>query len=84
MVSRSDRSVKGESSFLGSGVLFPYVQLYDAGAGVKDMEKTFGIFTSPVEEMGITPKPAALALFKYFNGEDADTSGLYKYKKEQA
>ena len=55
-----------------------------AGAGVKDMEKTFGIFTSPVEEMGITPKPAALALFKYFNGEDADTSGLYKYKKEQA
>lgn len=49
------------------------------GEGVKDMEKTFGIFNSPVEEGGITPKPAALALFRYFNGDNADTSGLYKY-----
>lgn len=55
-----------------------------AGSGVKPMEKTFGLFTSPVEDMGITPKPAAIALMKYFNGEDADTSGLYKYKKQQS
>ena len=54
------------------------------GEGVKDMEKTFGIFTSPVEESGITPKPAALSLFKYFNGDNADTSGLYKYAADAA
>ena len=44
-----------------------------------ERERTFGIFTSPVEEGGITPKPAALALFHYFNGEEADDSVLYKY-----
>ena len=54
-----------------------------AGASVADMEKTFGIFTSPVEEGGITPKPAALALFRYFNGEDADPAGLYKYAEDE-
>ena len=54
------------------------------GEGVKDMEKTFGIFTSPVEESGITPKPAALSLFKYFNGDNADTSELYKYAADTA
>ena len=50
-----------------------------AGAAVNDMEKSFGIFTSPLEEEGITPKPAALALYHYFNGEDADETLLYKY-----
>ena len=51
-----------------------------AGSGVKPREKSFGIFTSPAEDGGIVPKPAALALFRYFNG-DADASALYKYAK---
>lgn len=44
---------------------------------VKDMEKTFGIFTSPEEEGGIQPKPIAISLYKYFNGENADLNKLY-------
>lgn len=44
-----------------------------------ERERTFGIFTSTADEGGITPKPAALSLFYYFNGEEADASALYKY-----
>lgn len=51
------------------------------GADVKDMEKTFGIFTSPMEEGGIQPKPAAIGLYKYFNGENADVNKLYDMLK---
>lgn len=45
------------------------------------MENSFGLFYSPddTEEWASKPKPIALALFKYFNGENADTTALYKY-----
>lgn len=48
---------------------------------VKDMEKTFGLFTSSADAVKFAPKPAAIALFKYFNGENANTAGLYQYQK---
>ncbi len=51
-----------------------------AGSGVKPREKSFGLFTSPAEIGGILPKPAAIALFRYFNGKDADISVLYRYR----
>ena len=44
-------------------------------------EATFGIFNSPNESEGATPKAAAIALYRYFNGEDADVSDLEKWKK---
>lgn len=46
------------------------------GADVNIREKTFGLFTSPMEDGGIKPKPGAIALYKYFNGADADVSVL--------
>lgn len=47
------------------------------------IERFFGLFTSPNNERrGASPKPVALSLFRYFNGENADASGLYKYAKE--
>ena len=46
------------------------------------IERFFGLFTSPNSVQGASPKPVALALFHYFNGEEADASGLYKYAAE--
>ena len=40
----------------------------------------FGIFHAPLDEENPgKPKPVALALFHYFNGEDADEAPLYAY-----
>ena len=46
-------------------------------------ENHFGLFFSPddTDNYG-KPKAAALALFKHFNGENADTSGLYWYSSQ--
>ena len=44
-------------------------------------EATFGIFNSPDEATGATPKAAAISLFTYFNGEDVDVSVLERWKK---
>ena len=43
-------------------------------------ENSFGLFYSPndTDEWAGKPKPIATALYKYFNGENADTSILYK------
>lgn len=46
------------------------------------IERFFGLFTSPNSSEGAVPKPVALELFKYFRGENADASGLYKYAEE--
>ena len=45
-------------------------------------ESTFGIFNSPNEATGATPKAAAIALFTYFNGEDVDVSVLERWRKQ--
>ncbi|MBQ8394372.1 MAG: hypothetical protein IJX49_02240 [Clostridia bacterium] len=45
-------------------------------------EATFGIFNSPDEATGATPKAAAISLFTYFNGEDVDVSVLERWKKQ--
>lgn len=70
--------------YLETVFAFRMFNYMSAGENVKAMEKSFGIFTSPVQETGIQPKPAALALFRYFNGQDADTTPLYKYQKNNA
>ena len=52
-------------------------QYYDAGS----QENSFGLFYSPndTDEWASKPKPIAIELFKYFNGQNADVSVLYKY-----
>lgn len=62
---------------LESVFVFRMFNWESTGKDVKDMEKTFGIFTSPSSKDGMTPKPAAISLFKYFNGADADVTPLY-------
>ena len=67
----------------------PYVEsvhifrLFDwvAGPGI---EIDFGMFTSPKYEDGIVPKEKGLSFYKMINGENADTSCLYRYAKKQA
>lgn len=56
-------------------------RLYDwiAGPGI---EVDFGLFTSPSSDKGIVPKEKGLEIFRIFNGDDADTKSLYRYKKE--
>ncbi|MBQ8394371.1 MAG: cellulase family glycosylhydrolase [Clostridia bacterium] len=55
-------------------------RLYDwiAGPGI---EIDFGLFTSPSSEKGIVPKEKGLEAYRIFNGEEADTTALYRYKK---
>ena len=43
------------------------------------IERFFGLFTSPNSEAGASPKPVALALCRYFRGDDVDVSGLYQF-----
>ena len=56
-------------------------RLYDwiAGPGI---EIDFGLFTSPSSPQGIVPKAKGLETYRIFNGEDADTAPLYRYKKQ--
>jgi len=56
-------------------------QMYTSGS----IENSFGLFYSPndTDDKASVPKPIALALFKYFNGENADVSALYKYVKNK-
>lgn len=56
-------------------------RLYDwmNGPGI---ETDFGLFTSPSCENGIIPKEKGLAAYRIFNGENADASALYRYKKQ--
>ncbi len=72
--------LKANLPSLESVFVFRMFNWVTTGADVKDMEKTFGIFNSPTEEGGIMPKPAAISLFKYFNGADADASVLEQWK----
>ena len=69
--------LKANIPSLESVFMFRMFNWVSTGADVKDMEKTFGIFTSPMEEGGIQAKPAAIGLYRYFNGADADLNKLY-------
>ena len=45
-----------------------------------DFERNFGLMYSPDDPVNEgAPKPAGLAVFRYFNGSEADTSPLYWY-----
>jgi hypothetical protein len=52
-----------------------------APVGVADMEKSFGIFDSPIQPNGARPKPVAINLFYYFNGVNANSDVLYLHAK---
>ena len=60
--------------------LFDWKVNVDPALPGDSIEKTFGLYTTPNNTtFGPQPKPVALALFKHFNGENADTAPLYKY-----
>ena len=60
--------------------LFDWKVNVDPSLPADSDEFSFGLFTTPNNTVfGPLPKPSALALFKYFNGANADTSPLYKY-----
>ena len=52
-----------------------------AGSTVVETEQTYGIFDSPMQPLGVRPKPVALSLFFHFNGVESDPDPLYKYMK---
>lgn len=54
-------------------------QFYTEGS----IENSFGLFYSPndIEERAGKPKPIAISVYKFFNGENADTSVLYNHLK---
>lgn len=52
-----------------------------APASVHARERTFGLFSSPLESGGIQPKPIAISLFYYFNGVEANSDPLFQYAK---
>ena len=52
-----------------------------AGSAVVETEQTYGIFDSPMQPLGVRPKPVALSLFFHFNGVESDPDPLYKYMK---
>lgn len=47
------------------------------------IERFFGLFESPNTAAGAKPKPVALALCRYFRGENVDVKGLYRFADEQ-
>lgn len=50
---------------------------------INSYENNFGIFYSPDDPVNRgKPKPIAIEMFKYFNGEDADISILYSYSSQ--
>lgn len=71
--------IKAFESIGGVETVFMF-RLYDwlVGPGI---EVDFGLFTSPSSEKGIVPKAKGLAVYKIFNGENADTKKLYRYAK---
>ena len=52
-----------------------------AGNDVAVAEQAYGIFDSPVQPLGVRPKPVAVSLFFHFNGVEADPTPLYEYMK---
>ena len=47
-------------------------------------EQTYGIFDSPLQSLGMRPKPIALSLLYHYNGADANPDSLYKYMKSHS
>ena len=55
----------------------------EVGWTFSDQEDNFGIFYSPDDPVNRgKPKPVALTVFRFFNGDGADTSPLYSYSKK--
>lgn len=73
-------AIKKEMPWVETVHIFRLVDWETSNLDPSSIERFFGLFTSPNNvEYGCTPKPAALSLFKYFNGENADSTPLYKY-----
>jgi len=60
--------------------LFDWKVNVDPALPADSIEKTFGLFTTPNNTtFGPQPKPVAIALLQYFQGESVDITGLYQY-----
>lgn len=73
-------AIKTDLPFVETVMMFRLsnvAEFYDVGS----MENSFGLFYSPndVDEWASKPKPIAIELYKYFNGQNADLSVLYKH-----
>ena len=74
--------IKNELPFVETACIFRITDL--ASAPVSDAENHFGIFRSrddPDPDRAGEPKPIALALYRYMNGEDADVTSLYRFMR---
>jgi hypothetical protein len=75
------KALTGHLPAIESVFIFRMFNWMTAYAGVADMEKSFGIFDSPIQPNGARPKPVAISLFYYFNGANANSDPLFKYMK---
>ena len=72
--------VRKEMPWLQVAIAFRLTTLYTQDISLG--ENNFGIMYNPDDPInGGKPKPAAIAIAKYIQGEDADLSALYKYVK---
>lgn len=73
-------AIKSDLPFVETAIIFRLsnvAQYYTEGS----IENSFGLFYSPNDqrEWASKPKPIAIELYKYFNGQNADESVLYDY-----
>ena len=76
--------VKKELPFVETVFVFRFTNLTGA-AKMSTFEDNFGLFRSLYDENADRagePKPIAVALYRYFKGENADLSPLYGFCKK--
>lgn len=75
-------TVRGELPFVETVFIFRLSTL--AVQQTSEAEDNFGIVFNPLDEQfpGM-PKPAAIAIYRYIHGQDADLTPLYKFAAEK-
>ena len=75
-------TVRGELPFVETIFIFRLSTL--AVQHTSEAEDNFGIVFNPLDEQfpGM-PKPAAIAIYRYMHGQDADLTPLYKFAAEK-
>ena len=69
-------TIKNELPYVETVFFFRLTNMYTQDAG--SSENTFGLFYNPDDPVNKgNPKPAAISIFHYINGENADDSILY-------
>ena len=75
-------TVKNRLTFVETLFLFRMTDCYTTP--LSDYEDHFGLFYAPGDPVHkAEPKPYTLTIYKWFYGENADTSGLYWYSASQ-